>query len=125
MTYHAKYENRPGYLFVLIEGEECFDEAMAFWEDMLKEADTRNYNTLLVKDELKGLMTPQQVYQFCAQMARKSHGKTIAYVDGGKPEAYEMNLHGETVAINRGVNARLFKTEEEAVKWIRWNMGEQ
>jgi hypothetical protein len=45
-------------------------------------------------------------------------GKTIAFVDLVE-EHYRANSFGENLAVNLGVNGKLFKTVEEAENWLK------
>jgi hypothetical protein len=45
-------------------------------------------------------------------------GKTIAFVDLIE-DHYNSNKFGETLAVNLGVNGKLFKTVSEAANWLR------
>lgn len=45
-------------------------------------------------------------------------GKTIAFVDLIS-EHYKSNKFGETLAVNLGVNGKLFKSVAEAEEWLK------
>ena len=51
------------------------------------------------------------------KIAKLFLGKIIAYVDP-KQETIEHNKFGETVVYKRGVVAKVFNSEPEAVEWI-------
>jgi hypothetical protein len=117
VAYIIRYEYREGYLYVHMKGPETYDNALQFWKDLRKDADARKYTRFLIVDEVTGVLNRNQVYKLSAEIARIHLGNTIAYVDP-KQETYESNAFGETVVNDKGVTARLFKDENDAIYWL-------
>jgi hypothetical protein len=117
MVYNTSYEKREGYLFARFEGQESYEDAFRFWTDLLKEGEFKDQPRLLVLCEPKKALNHYEVQMLCAEIAKMSKGKAIAFVDPHE-ETFRVNAGGETVVMNRGGNARVFMNEKEAVEWL-------
>jgi hypothetical protein len=120
MVYKASYEKREGYVFARFEGQESYEDAFKFWTDLLKDGTFKDQERFLVSSKPKKALNHNEVRMLCLEIAKMSRGKSVAYVDPNE-EAFHENSYGETVAINRGRNARAFRDEKNAVEWLMEN----
>jgi hypothetical protein len=116
--YKTTFEARPGYLFILMEGQESLEAATAFWEGLAARARASGIRAFLVKDVVTGRLTTTQHFLVSEVIARLFTGSVIAYVDP-KQETIDNNLFGENVVVNRGVIARVFPEEAPAFEWLK------
>jgi hypothetical protein len=119
MPYQVTYERRLGYLFVRMEGEESFAEAMRFWRDLSALAVAEGTTSFLIVDTVVGRLNIFEHFEISKLIASLFLGKRIAYVDP-KDETFEANSFGETVVVNRGVTAKVFRTESDAHQWLQY-----
>ena len=117
MAYEIGYEERGDYLYVRMSGDEAYEDALRFWKGLKKVAEKKGYTRFLIVDKVKGVLPTIQVHNLSKEVASLFRGMAVAYVDP-KDDTFEANRYGETVVSNRGVNARVFRTEAEAVKWL-------
>ena len=116
--YAVTYENRPGYLYVHIEGAESLQAAIRFWEDLSKKAKDEGLRTFLIVDEVTGALETTDVFKLSVKVANLFAGAMIAYVDP-KEDTFDANKFGEIVVRNRGVYATVFHSEDEAIQWLK------
>ena len=117
MAYKLEFEQKEGYLYILMEGPESYSNAMKFWEDLSEKARDENHNKFLIVDKVSGSLSTTEIFYLSEKIAKLFLGKIIAYVDP-KQETIEHNKFGETVVYKRGVVAKVFNSEPEAVEWI-------
>jgi hypothetical protein len=117
MAYQLTFEQRAGYLFVRMEGPECIDSALEFWQEMARIAETSGEKFFLILDMVIGRLNTVQLFQVSEAVARLMSGKVIAYVDP-KEQTFADNQFGETVVRNRGGDAKVFTTESDAQEWL-------
>jgi len=117
MPFRVSYMRKPEYLFVSMEGEESFQEAIAFWQALSEVSITEGITRFLIIDTVVGRLNTFQHFEISQVIASLFLGKRIAYVDP-KKDTYDNNSFGETVVVNRGVIAKVFRTEKEAQQWL-------
>ncbi len=117
MLYTISYENRPGYLYAHISGPESYDAAVQFWEELAKKSETENINTFLIVDEVTGRLTTVELHGLSLRISKLFIGKTISFIDP-KIDTFDDNKFGENVVYNRGVIAKVFRSEKEGLEWL-------
>ena len=117
MTYKTTIEEREGYIFARMEGPESHEAAVRFWHDLAEAAEKSGRDRFLVVDDVDGTLSISEHYDISLVVARLFASRRIAYVDA-KEETYAKNKFGETVVVNRGVNAEVFRLEDEALDWL-------
>jgi hypothetical protein len=117
VPYRVTYEKRPEYLLVRMEGEESFKEAIRFWQALSDITIAEGITRFLIIDTVVGRLNVFQHYEISQLVASLFLGKRIAYVDP-KEETFDANSFGETVVVNRGVIAKIFRLESDAHQWL-------
>jgi hypothetical protein len=117
MPYRVTYERKPEYLLVRMEGEESFKEAINFWRALSEISTTERITRLLIVDTVVGRLNTFEHFEISQVVASLFSGRRIAYVDP-KEETFEANSFGETVVVNRGVTAKVFRIEHDAHQWL-------
>jgi hypothetical protein len=118
MMYAIAYEDRGDYLYVHMEGPESISAAIQFWEDLSEKAKEEGLERFLIVDEVTGKLSEMEIFELSVRISCLFPGAKIAYVDP-KEETFELNKFGGLVVMNRGVLARVFRTEKEAVVWLK------
>ena len=116
--YTVTYENRPGYLYVHMDGPESLEAAIRFWESLAFKAREEGIKAFLIVDEVVGQLEAMEIYKLSVAVADLFRGATIAYVDP-KEDTFDANKFGEVVVRNRGVYATVFHSEAEAIEWLK------
>jgi hypothetical protein len=117
MSYRVAFEERPGYFYAHIEGPESYSEALRFWESLSEKSRTGSHRKFLIVDEVTGKLSTGEIFALSEKVANLFLGKVIAYVDP-KEETFDANKFGETVVSNRGVVAKVLRSEGEAIIWL-------
>ena len=119
--YKLEIEPRGDYLYAYYEAEkDSVELSNELWGKISSQMTSSNLSKLLVVENIK--INPGSVLEVYnivnAVIKLDFRGKTIAFVDLIE-EHYSSNKFGETLAVNLGVNGKLFKTIEEAEEWLK------
>jgi hypothetical protein len=117
--YRLTFEHRPGYLYAYVEGEEdSYEISRAYWQDIADECREKKYKKALVVEDLVESGTIAEAYQLCSEMPQMGYiGIKVAFVDRYSEQSEE-NQFGELVAVNRGINVKIFTDTDDAEKWL-------
>ena len=117
MSYDLYLEEHPHYLHARATGERTLPNAMRFLMDAYAACIKRNQRNLLVEMGFEGpSLGAFEIFNVISERsADGSKLRRIAYVEGLPAEKAEF---AETVAVNRGVNVRLFREVSEAASWL-------
>ena len=119
MTYQIDLEDNPGYLHARATGEHSAENVARFLQEAGQACAARGYSALLLEVNFAGTSLEfSSIYEVIAsRSAAGTRLKRVAYVDATTRNPDRMRF-AETVAINRGVNVRLFRNLEDAKKWM-------
>jgi hypothetical protein len=117
--YQISYELRPEYFYAYAKGDLSDPQTrIACWNVILQRCRREDRDRLLVvqdsppnKDAIAAFTGAAGVVELGVQ------GLKIAFVDPD-PDEFENNKFCEVVARNRGANAKLFLTEDQAHAWL-------
>ena len=119
MAYQLTIEERPTYVYARVDGDLTPANALRFLEEAHAACVRFGRTDVLLDMQLHGPnLSTTNIYEVISQRALPgSTLRKIAYVPygGGDPS---MAHFAETVAINRGVNVRLFATVAAAEQWL-------
>jgi len=118
MSYQLTVEQRPGYVHARAEGERTPQNAQRFLRESFVACVNSGRTALLLEMNLSGPpLSTTAIFDVIAERAPDGMKlDRIAYVDSTRDlaEAY----FAETVAMNRGVNVRLFPNVAAAASWL-------
>jgi hypothetical protein len=119
-TFEIQYQECEGYLHAFIKGKkDSVAAALEYWQCVIDECKRRGFRALLVEEDFPNQLSTVDIFTITSAIpGMGSTGLKIAFVDR-KAEHNELNLFGESVAVNRGVFGRVFPTLEEAAAWLR------
>ena len=117
MTYELKLEEHPGYLHAKVTGERTVPNTMRYLMDVYAACVKRGFSNVLLEMDFHGpSLGSFGIFNVIAdRSADGSKLRRIAYVERSPAEKAEF---AETVAVNRGVNVRLFADVSEAARWL-------
>jgi len=120
-NYKLEISQQEDYLYAYYEAEkDTVALSNKVWKGISKKMKELKLTKLLVVENIK--MNPSTVlemYQIVQATFKLGFvGKSIAFVDLVE-DHFEHNKFGETLAVNLGVNAKIFKTVDQAKKWLK------
>ncbi len=119
MSYHLQIEEHPTYLHAAASGANTAENVLRLLRETYEACLKKQVLAVLLEMKFEGpALDTGSIYSVIAQ--RSDSGKQMRKVasvaqpdrDAAKPK------FAETVAINRGVNVRLFATVDAAKKWL-------
>ena len=119
MNYHFKIEEHPKYLHAAASGKNSAENALRFLREAYEACMKCQASAVLLEMRFEGpALDTGSIYSVIAQRSETGRQlRKIAYVAPVDPDVSKSKF-AETVAINRGVNVRLFTTVEAAKKWL-------
>jgi len=95
-------------------------EMLAAWTRVVEQCRATGVRRVLGVSALTGAASPIDAFDVARATSVLFVGAVdrIAYVVGGGGEALEVNRLAENVAVNRGLDVRVFADEESARRWL-------
>ena len=118
MSYEIEFEDRDGYLFVGVTGENSRDTVLAYTREMLRHCMASGQNRVLIHERLEGpRLSMIELFGMLDEGSRQLLGKfrAIAFVDEAMGETADF---AENVAVNRGMPMAVFDSVEKAEAWL-------
>lgn len=112
-------QDMHGYMHAKATGAHSPQNAARFLREAHQACLKRGFDSLLLELALDGpSLPPAEIFAVVADRSFEgSKLRRIAYVDPSERDPGKMKF-AETVAINRGVNVRLFRDIAEAHRWL-------
>lgn len=106
-------------MYAYVQGEEdSYEISRAYWQEIADECKENRFKKTLIVEDIVENGTIAEAYQLCSEFPQMGFiGIKVAFVDRYS-EQNEENLFGELVAVNRGVNAKIFTDTDTAEKWL-------
>lgn len=97
------------------------EEIVGAWQRMAAECRARGLDRALGVTRIPGAPSTIDLYQASVRLPEILAGsvRKVALVVLGGEQALRANLFAENVAVNRGVNGRVFDDEARALAWLR------
>ena len=117
--YDLRFEHRPEFLVAQVcAPEDSVEVSLGFLREIAEECQHCKYQRVLIIEDLGTNLSTMQMYEVASRAPLLGAvGMTVAYVDL-KAKHHELNLFGETVAVNRGVSVKFFRTVADAERWL-------
>jgi hypothetical protein len=118
--YKLTIEPKPGYLHVIVTGENTRENVARYMEEVIRECTLRQCFRVLIEERLEGArLGTLDVFELVStgstRLARTL--KAMAYVDINA-RSKEMMQFAENVALNRAFPVRVFPTVIAAERWL-------
>ena len=117
--YEVGFERRPEFLVAHVSApKDSVEVSLGFLREIAEECRRGQYGRVLVVEDIPNNLSTGEMYEVASRVPKfGGHGLVIAYVDL-QAEHHELNLFAETVAVNRGVLVKCFRTVAEAERWL-------
>ena len=116
---------RPGYLHVTVTGRNSAANVRQYLLKIHEACVQRKCTVVLIEENLRGPgLGIATVHDIVSQASKKTHPVVtkIAYVDVNREHPPGPMGFAETVAVNRGVNVRVFSDVDKARLWLEAGM---
>ena len=120
MSYQLKIEQKPGYLHVIVTGENSKENVAAYLAELRGECIARGCFRALIEERLEGpRLRTLDVFEVIFKGSKQALGlyTAIAFVDVNAQG--DLMQFAQTAAVNRGIPVSLFSSVADAEKWIR------
>jgi hypothetical protein len=121
MSFTVNIVERPGYLHFKVTGTNTEENVRGYLQQIHETCVARNCSAILVEENLEGpTLSTLQIFQIASEGSVRSRFlvRRAAYVDINPEHAPADTQFVETVAVNRGMNVRVFATVPEAEAWL-------
>jgi hypothetical protein len=122
MGYQLTGEQKAGYLHIRVSGENSPETVRRYLEEVFLSCLRRQCSIVLIEEDLRGPgLGVLEIHQIVTEGSKRTWPtvRRIAYVDTNKEHSQSDMHFAETVAVNLGVNIKLFPTVNEAEAWLR------
>ncbi len=120
MSYELTVTEKPGYLHVVVTGQNTLENVGLYLKELGRECAARGCTRVLIEENLIGRrLETWDVYQIASQGSMEGSGQfeAVAYVDVNARG--ELMKFAETVANNRGIPLNVFTTVQDAEAWLQ------
>jgi hypothetical protein len=120
MSYELTITQKPGYLHAVATGTNSQENVARYLQAVLQECVARECPRVLIEERLAGpRLGTLNVFEVASAGSERVAGKlkAVAYVDVNAQG--QLMKFAETVAVNRGLPARVFASVAEAETWLR------
>lgn len=120
MAYHTAFIQGNGYIHMKVQGENALQTVLDYTAEAYQECVRRNCWKLLIEENLQGpAMTLTDVYHAASKGTERAEQPIlVAFVDINPQHSKQNMEFAELVALNRGLNIRVFENLQEAQAWI-------
>jgi hypothetical protein len=122
VAYQLTVEQKEGYLHIRVSGENSPETVRAYLQEVLSVCLQKNCPIVLIEENLWGPgLGVFDIHQIASEGSKRTWPtvRRIAYVDTNKEHSQSNMQFAETVAVNLGVNVKVFPTVKEAEEWLR------
>ena len=116
-AYEITIVEKPSWVHAIVEGDRTPENALRFLQDVSAFCEKNGRTAALLEMRFSGpSLDPIDVFHVISQRSPQGAKlRRIAYVQAGDTG---MARFAETVALNRGVNVRLFDSVAAAEEWL-------
>jgi hypothetical protein len=120
VTYELTIENKPGYLHVIVTGDNTRENVVRYMEEVVRACTLRQCFRVLIEERLDGpRLGTLDVFEMVSTGSTRFLRtlQAMAYVDVNA-HSQEMMQFAENVAVNRAFPVRVFPTVLAAERWL-------
>ena len=126
MKARLTYRAEDGYLHVKVRGQNTAENVGAYLAEVRTACVERSYKAVLIEENLDGPGLPLlKVFELASKGSEDVWRLSlkIAFVDVNPEHDPDNVRFAETVALNRGVNVKVFFDVEQARQWLVSELG--
>jgi hypothetical protein len=121
VSYELTVKAKPGYLHIIVTGDNTRENVSGYMEEVVRECTLRQCFRVLVEERLEGpRLGTLDVFEMVATGSTRFLRtlKAMAYVDTNARDPEIMHF-AENVAVNRAFPVRVFPTVVAAERWLQ------
>jgi hypothetical protein len=121
VTYHLSFGVKNECLQVQVTGVNTPQNVLSYLIEIQELCQRHSCSKVLIEENLEGpSINMFEIFEIIGQASQNIPGsiQKIAYVDINTKHNKKSMHFAETVAVNRGVNIKLFDTTREALSWL-------
>lgn len=113
------FEDRSDYLYVYVTGEhDSYEVSFYYWTKIVEKCRETGWKKVLVEENIPEVVSIADGYKLASEIAKMGFaGVRIAFFDC-YAEHSDLNEFTALVAVNRGLQAKVFNNFDEAEKWL-------
>ncbi len=122
MAYDLKVLHEDNYLHIIVTGDNTPEDVAAYLEQIRRVCTEQGFARVLIEEHLTGPSFETVDIYDVVSAASKGVAPAIryvAFVDTNPEHDFAEMQFAETVAVNRGVNLKVFRDLPSATEWIR------
>ena len=117
-NYQLTFEDRNSYLYVRLTGEDSFAASLSYWNKIADQVKVRGCERMLIHENLVGKVAEAEMYDIIMDLIPSGLAEVqIAFYDENTDDT-ALNSLGQTLAMDKGANIKVFPSLEEAKAWI-------
>ncbi len=117
--YKLKFEYCADYLFARVGGgKDSLKLSKEYWLRILTEGKNRQFNKILIEEDLDGVLTSSEIYDFSVWLSKQNFNNIFVAFTDLHTDHLESNQLSELIATNRGFRVRVFPSKDEAIEWL-------
>lgn len=118
-AYTIVFENYPNYLYALVHGDKYGYEVLAgFLREISDEVKKRGFDRVLVEENISATASKEDIFRIASELPELGFADIkLAYIDRFQ-EQWDLNEFGENVAVENGVDVKIFADQSEADTWL-------
>ena len=120
MAYRVTIEPTPRYLHVRVTGDNSRESVLGYLSEVRQACLDHHTTNVLIEEDLSGpSLDLLDVFRVVSSRAEsESVALRIAFVDKNPAHAPDRMKFAETVAVNRGIQVRVFERVADAAAWL-------
>lgn len=119
MRYEFQITKHPRYLHVKVKGQNNPDTVRQYLRDVKKACEEHSCAAVLIEEDLQGpSLEIVDIFQIASEGSAAALDLIVAFVDVNKEHDFSRVQFAETVAVNRCVRVRVFRSVGSAAQWL-------
>ncbi len=121
MAHDLRIEHRGAYLHALGEGDNTPDDVRQYLAEVREACVAKGCSRVLIEENLRGpSLKTMDIFAIAAAGGSSAAGAIgmLAYMDVNPDHVAGDMEFAEDVAVNRGLNVRMFSDRREAEEWL-------
>jgi hypothetical protein len=121
MAYDMNVMREDGYLHVVVTGENTPEDVAGYLDEIRRVCAEYGLSKVLIEEDLTGTQLGTVDVYDVVETASKGVApaiRSVAFVDTNPEHDFAQMEFAEAVAVNRGVNVRVFRDVPAAREWI-------
>jgi hypothetical protein len=121
MSYILNFEHRGSYLYITVTGENTPDNVMHYLSEVRDLCEQYKVLDVLIVENLGGpSLDTFSIFDIILKVSEQTSQlvRNIAYVDINPEHNPGKMVFAENVAVNRGINVRIFSSIQAAEQWL-------